>query len=1187
MARGASRRGWRQLYRRSRLYVPLAVVLLLAMAVYLPLSPPWLANSVRDKARAATGLPISVDRVRVRLWTAEVELFGLRLEAKPGGVPFELGEVRLSGTMPELLAGDGGWPDRIVVSNPSVVALRETEEGIVPEGALATLLDAIASLPKGNGGSSGGGAAKVLARATPEIHVRNVSFYGDALSTELPDTHITLYSVDIPARAGAGEPANAAIRGLVTAGGSEEVSVHATWQPSARRLTVKTTATGIGHTFPIKGFGGIAIASENLDGEFVAQEREDGRVEVRVSGDFGRFSLEETRLGGERWIDEDLRLRLNGYYDPVGKRLDEVVFRLESPQIDVGAAGNAALAADRNCDVRLEVARVPPIAFALLRREAAAEGIDVDDATSSTIALDLRAKGSLADLRHLAIDGGIDVADWRLTSAAWPGPLHVRRLKGRVENSVISITEGDVSFAGVEARATLHGPLPRPGVEAQPMTATVDARGDASAVFAVAQTFATVPNEWLGIEAPMRVEGTATLPVGYGDAGVFVDALAEGADWNVAATWEAGSVVLRDLPEPVRIEAGGATATKTEATLSNLRASCAGLRLDVSGKATAEGASLLAGMPRASIDVAAEGPIPVGMSLAARFVPMPLAHDQFSGTVRVSASAEGVVGAWDDLLWAGRVEFVDVAGGFPVPYSHADFDQLNALVSLERDRVAIDRLSARVENDARVEATAELTQTGLVATAKVESSMKTVEHILPKDLNDFVSDGRGAGDAVVKMTLKDPLPPGPDLVRRYVATFSKPGALQIGIDENAPVRLDIDARIKPGEGASFYHRDFPHPITEIRGDVRADETGFQFHDVMSTWGTAKDVKVNGWVTLGHTGVPRIEFDLEAPEIDLNDWIEGWGDAPYAEEPFVRPPRPRPAGYHYVTIDGRIRLARTRFLTVRAQDVDGTIKFDSWSGREGELDARLDGSSVYGGRIVGTGHVWFPQEKGKLGRFETDLSIADVQLLDFMGDLLKRPAETSGLVTGTARFGGRIGDYSTWKGEGAYRVRDSNFIGGAAFRGLATALNMGNRANLSPTEINGTATMLDNVIEFPDMVVESDDIQMLAPGRVQVITGAIDFRLSVNLLEGALQRVPFLGTVNRVLNEFKNRFVAFHVTGTVGAPKVEADAFAPDRDTFFNTGRKALNATAERLKDAEERFRPFKRTTATPTPTPAP
>lgn len=597
MARGPSRRGWRQLYRRSRLYVPLAVAMLLAMVVYLPLSPPWLARSVQDKLRAATGLPLSVDRVRVRLWTADVEIFGLRLEPPPGGIPFELGEVRLSGTMHELLAGDGRWPERIVVANPSVVVLRETPDGIEPEGALATLIDAVASLPKGDG-SSADGVGGILDRPTPEIQLRNVSFYGDALHEEIPDTGIALYSVDVPPRAGAGEPLNAVVRGLVTAGGSEEISATATWHPAARRLAVKTRATGIGHTFPIKGFGAISVASEGLDGEIEAQGRDDGRVEFRVRADFGRFALEETRLGGERWVDDALHLRFGGYYDPKAARLEEMAFRLESPQIDVRLEGSVGLAGAKECDARLEVARIPPLAFALLRREAAAEGIDVDDATSSTIALDLRARGSLADLRHLAVDGGIDAADWRLTAARWPGPLHVHRLRGRVENSILSIAECSVAFAGVEADATLDGPLPRPGVEPQPMTATLDARGDASAVFAAAQAFATLPREWLGIQTPVHVQGRATLPVGYGQSGVFADPAAPAAEWKATATWEAGVATLRDLPEPVRFEPGRATFAKTEATIPNLRASCAGLMLDVSARATAQAPSLLEGYYR-------------------------------------------------------------------------------------------------------------------------------------------------------------------------------------------------------------------------------------------------------------------------------------------------------------------------------------------------------------------------------------------------------------------------------------------------------------------------------------------------------------------------------------------------------------------------------------------------------------
>lgn len=1173
MAKSASRRGWRQLYRRSRLYVPLAVLVLLALAVYLPLSPPWLARFAEKKARAATGLPISIERLRVRLWTADVDLFGVRLEGGPGQVPFDVGEVRLSGEMHELLAGDGGWPAEVVVESPSVIMFKQSEDGIHPEGALATLLDAIGRMPK-KAPSAGGAAAKSpIDGPTPSIILRNVAFYGEPLSGELPPTHVTLYSVEIPARVGAGEPVNARVRGLVTAGGSEEVVATATWQPAAQRLTVRTKASGIGHTFRIPGFGGVSVASEDLDGELVALVRDDGRIEARVKGDFGRFSLEETRINGERWLDDELRLRLNAYYDPKAQAFQEVDFRLESPQIDVRVSGGANLRGAREVDAKLEVARVPAVAFALLRREARTEGIDVDDSTSSTIALDLRARGPLSDPRALSIDGGIDIAGWRLSSAAWPGPIDVHRLRGRVENSILSLTVGDVSFAGVDADVTLSGPLPRPGVEPQPMTATVEASGDAASLFAIAQAYVSLPEELLGVQTPIRVEATATVPVGYGETGVFADPMAEGAQWDGLVAWDAGKVVLRDLPEPVHFEGGRLILTTTEAILSNLRASCAGLQLDVSGRAAAEGASLLHGMPRASVSVVAEGPIPVGMSMASRFANLPFEPDRFGGTLRVSATADGVAGKWDELTWAGRIELQDVSGRFDVPHSSVRFDRLNALLALDRDRIAIERLVVRVEEDATIEANAEVTETGLLLRGKVESAVKVVEHILPKDLSEFVVGGRGRADATVRLVPHDALPPGPDIVRRYVAAYGAPGAFRIGIVPEAPLRLDIDARIFPGEGATFYHREFPHPITNIRGGITADETGFQFQDTIADWGEARDVKVNGYATLGHVGTARIDFDLEAADIDLNDWLEGWGSAPWAEVPFKSTPRVRPPGYQYIAVDGRLKLKKTQFLSVRAENADATLHFESWNDRDNLLELQLAGADVYDGRVLGTGTVWIPRGKGKLSRFQADVNADGVQLQKFMADLLERPAETTGLVTGTAQLGGDIGDYSTWKGTAAFHAGDSNFIGRAAFRRLALALNVGDREKLAPTQVHGTATLADNVVEFPDMVVESEDIQMLAPGRVQIMTSEIDFRLSVNLLETALESVPFVGWVNRTINDLKNRLLAFRVTGTIGDPRVTTEAFTPDREAFFGTGRRALDATTERLKKVEQRFAP--------------
>src|SRR5690606_14309352 len=112
----------------------------------------------------------------------------------------------------------------------------------------------------------------------------------------------------------------------------------------------------------------------------------------------------------------------------------------------------------------------------------------------------------------------------------------------------------------------------------------------------------------------------------------------------------------------------------------------------------------------------------------------------------------------------------------------------------------------------------------------------------------------------------------------------------IGIEDDSPIRLRIKGQIYPGENATLFQRDFPHPITNIRGDLSADESGFYISRARATFGASENVTVSGYVKLAHGNEPlTIVFDAQAPELNINDWMEGWGTQPWAERPFVRPP----------------------------------------------------------------------------------------------------------------------------------------------------------------------------------------------------------------------------------------------------------------------------------------------------------
>ncbi len=1170
-----TRRTWRQLYRRSRLYLPLVVLLLLAMAIYLPLSPPWLTGAVERKIREESGLPISIDRVRVRLWTADVHLFGVELQGTGGELPFRLESMHLSGAMSELLAGDGHWPEEVVLAGPSPmhVVVSATQK-LEPGGPLQTLMNAVsgvgANLESNRENHPSKGSRR---KQTPRIIAQNVILSVESEREGVPDGRLDLREIEIASRSGASEPLQFIYRGVVTSGGSERISGEGVWVPEANRLEVRSRADAVAHTLMVPQLGGFDVDAEGMRLQISATHQEDGDYEVVVRAGADRFSVEETRLNGERWTDEELHFRVRAEYDPVLQAFKDISARLDSSQIDMRLSGSVEAKDDLESDLRLEVVQVPPLTFAILRRAARGEGFDVDETTSPSLTLDLVATGPLKKTDLLRIDGGIEARDWRIVAPDVPSPIDVRHLRGRIEDNVLNLSVMDIGCGEMNLTGSLHGRIPSRNRGTEPFETRISIDAPAQEVIKTLRSFdvSTSPVIDIRTNISFRVEGT--MPVEMTPDGIRILVREQSASWDANIAWTEGSLQIENLADPVGFTPGRLSASPLAARLSGLRLKWADVVADIEGTALSEDGSILAGFPLVKMRAACESPVPSMMRLVSHYVHLPFPADRFGGTARFNLQTTTPLNDIASSLWNASLEFESASGHFDVPYSEVRVTNLDARIDATSSRLDVSRFSAIIQDEATVEGSASIAKDGVIANVEIASPLHVVPDVLPKELKDFVIDGTGAATAEVRLKPLTALPEGRDIYSQYVAHLSNIDGPVIGVRNSAPLQLSIDGRIRPGDVAVFFHRDFPHPITNIRGNITADESGFQFQKARASFGEADDVEVTGWVTLGHVGTPRIEFTAEAPELDINEWLHGWGSMPWSENPFVRPPRPRGPNEQrkLVEIAGNVKLGHTEFLSVRAENTDVDLRFESWRGRENTLDATLHDADTYDGQVRGTARVVFPRTHDRLSSFTTKLDASDVRMQPFMTDLRKKPSEFNGRFTGSAEFGGEIGDYSTWAGDGVFRVQNSGFIGRQTFNRLAVALNLGDRENLSATEINGTASLEDEVITFPDMVVESEDIQMLSPGTVNIMTGQIDFDLAVNVLDAAIDPIPFLSTVNRVFNELKNRIVRFRVHGKISEPEITTQTLNMDRESFFQTGRRALEGTSERLKRVEQRL----------------
>ncbi len=431
-------------------------------------------------------------------------------------------------------------------------------------------------------------------------------------------------------------------------------------------------------------------------------------------------------------------------------------------------------------------------------------------------------------------------------------------------------------------------------------------------------------------------------------------------------------------------------------------------------------------------------------------------------------------------------------------------------------------------------------------------------YVLPRELDDMVMAGKARADGTIRLEVNRPLPEAPDVATAWIAALTNPAEYKVHVTEDAALRLRIAADLTTLEPVTLFHREFPQRVDNIRGIIRADELGFIIESIPSRWGDAEDVIISGRVTLGHVGPVNISFEAIAPDLDLNDWLDGWGSREWAEPPPLPPstrrrppqtggpPPPRLA----TAIHGRLRLGKTEFLSVRAEDVVGELTYEAWQRAENKLQVNVEEATTYGGSLKSTATVLFPQ--GSLPRIRATVVANEVGVNGFLADLRQSEEQTVGKFTGRATLEGELVDYSTWVGSGEYTITESKFIGDQVLIVLSRTLRLGFEQTQADTTWRGTGTFRDEVVTLPDMVISNNEFNLLANGTIG-FNGDLDFRIAVEFLGNRMEWIPLVRRFAPLVNRFTDFLVSVKLEGTVYEPRTRIVPLTIDMGPDGNSG----------------------------------
>lgn len=463
-------------------------------------------------------------------------------------------------------------------------------------------------------------------------------------------------------------------------------------------------------------------------------------------------------------------------------------------------------------------------------------------------------------------------------------------------------------------------------------------------------------------------------------------------------------------------------------------------------------------------------------------------------------------------------------------------DDYQARVSLENARVSLGELSLSRVRGALAASSRE------IRAEKVSALFFGSPLQLQGVLRDYRSDapsfdltaesaGVKAG-AVSRLLLSRGSPEEPGLVRgwiRYRGSLSEEkdrelsGALEL-IGVQAPWKL------------------FAEPLRQVRGRVRFDGKGIDFHNVEGRLAGYGFEFSGRW---RYRETPQLTFAFGSPEMDLaallpqTDEEGGWGEKLQAK--------------------GRMRIDRGKFRGFEFSELRTDLSLDRgvW---------RLEGFSArsLGGTIQGTGS--FSSAPGG-PRFSAAPKIQGIPVKGFLGWFDLGTTELTGKVNLDGRFetSGKTPAERKKNLDGAFRLRVEDGVM-RRFRILVRILSFldlsrwftlqmpdVNNEGIGFRSITGDFKVSKGVYSTQNLFVDSDDLRITGAGDLDGSKGEVDFLIAVRPFPKVDTAANVLPLIGQGLAAIKNSLLlaSFNIKGPVDDPTVTPAPLGTLSEFFFS------------------------------------
>lgn len=704
-----TRRIWKKTFRYVRVYLPLVLLLLVAMVVFLPISGRWLTRKAQQEAAARLGVDIELQQLEVVISQARVQARGVTLPApNAGSDPFRVERVVADGDLRGLIAGDDRWPARVVIDSPSAIRFRrDAQEDYHLTGSIVTLIDtvkAVAAKPKEQPapGSKGSKSKPRASGRTPDIVVRNLDIEIEEPTSDWPPLVLRIAECHIEERASATAPVHATLRGVATASSTEKFNLTLDFVPGQKRMALEGDLSGIMVPFFIPQLGQFSGRIRNLQIDFDGAQEPTGEWTGALTMQAGRFDVRRESIGGEHWSDSPLDIRIRAGYNPANNlvRLNEL--SLEGNQIDVFSKGEVYLRRDLEGEAELSIQRLPAAALALGRSELLDRlGIEVTPMeTSPTLRLEARAKGSFARPKTLDSEVSVRLGGWRLNAGKLPDAVELENLDAVLSDKRITLNDLSLKFGAMTMSAHADVPVSDPA-KPEPGHLIVEASGPSDAAFDLLSRLRVAPAEVTSFAAPIRLDAEVELLAMRDPVAGTLGLVVEPANSEATLSWREGKLGLRRVLEPLKLEAGLLRYTSGRVDIERLGVAVNSLTVSASGSAS--GGPLLGKATGKPLEfkgrVTAGGTLSDMLFYLSHEVRLPTLPPDLDGQFQVELFATGDTANPEAVDYDGKLFLTDIHTSIPTRWRQVSVKDLDMQLRVTPQRVEIPSLKVVMGDD--------------------------------------------------------------------------------------------------------------------------------------------------------------------------------------------------------------------------------------------------------------------------------------------------------------------------------------------------------------------------------------------------------------------------------------------------------------------------------------------------------